>query len=134
MAETYQKSLMQVFKLKNWRMLFFLLKMYIELNPLSDFLSFPSKGGNLSNARFTMLSNLLSIFNFNATFENVIDMINQLDIYNQVTVAIPSVVWNEMEKQIIAKHDELLLTYKNTISKNITNFLFKFMGFGKHIR
>ncbi|MCR1961432.1 hypothetical protein SAMN04489758_1217 [Thomasclavelia cocleata] len=58
-----------------------------------------------------------TIFNFNATFENVIDMINQLDIYNQVTVAIPSVVWNEMEKQIIAKHDELLLTYKNTISK-----------------
>ncbi|PJN80222.1 hypothetical protein CWE04_09810 [Thomasclavelia cocleata] len=29
-----------------------------------------------------------TIFNFNATFENVIDMINQLDIYNQVTVAI----------------------------------------------
>lgn len=56
-------------------------------------------------------------FSFNATFENVIDMINQLDIYNQVTVAIPSVVWNEMEKQIIEKHDELLLTYKNTISK-----------------
>lgn len=44
-------------------------------------------------------------------------MINQLDIYNQVTVAIPSVVWSEMEKQIIGKHDELLLTYKNTISK-----------------
>lgn len=30
-------------------------------------------------------------FSFNSTFENVIDMINQLDIYNQVTVAIPSV-------------------------------------------
>lgn len=28
-------------------------------------------------------------------------MINQLDIYNQVTIAIPSVVWSEMEKQII---------------------------------
>lgn len=56
-------------------------------------------------------------FSFNATFENVIDMINQLDIYNQVTVAIPSVVWSEMEKQIIEKHDELLLIYKNTISK-----------------
>lgn len=56
-------------------------------------------------------------FSFNSTFENVIDMINQLDIYNQVTVAIPSVVWNEMEKQIIEKHDELLSTYKSTISK-----------------
>lgn len=58
-------------------------------------------------------------FSFNATFENVIDMINQLDIYNQVTVAIPSVVWNEMEKQIIEKHDELLLSYKNTITKKL---------------
>lgn len=56
-------------------------------------------------------------FSFNATFENVIDMINQLDIYNRVTVAIPSVVWNEMEKQIIEKHDELLLNYKTTITK-----------------
>lgn len=56
-------------------------------------------------------------FSFNSTFENVIDMINQLDIYNQVTVAIPSVVWSEMEKQIIEKHNELLSTYKSTISK-----------------
>lgn len=58
-----------------------------------------------------------SAFSFNATFENVIDMINQLDIYNRVTVAIPSVVWNEMENQIIEKHDELLLNYKTTITK-----------------
>lgn len=58
-------------------------------------------------------------FNFNATFENVIDMINRLDIYNQVTIAIPSVVWNEMEKQIIEKHDELLSIYKNTITKKL---------------
>ena len=56
-------------------------------------------------------------FSFNATFENIIDMINQLDIYNQVTIAIKSVVWSEMEKQIIEKHDELLITYKSTISK-----------------
>ena len=58
-------------------------------------------------------------FSFNATFENVIDMINQLDIYNQITVVIPSVVWNEMEKQIIEKHDESLLCYKNTITKKL---------------
>lgn len=58
-------------------------------------------------------------FSFNATYENVIDMINKLDIYNQVTVAIPSVVWNEMEKQIIEKHDELLLSYRNTITKKL---------------
>lgn len=58
-------------------------------------------------------------FSFNATYENVIDMINKLDIYNQVTVAIPSVVWNEMEKQIIEKHDELLLSYRNIITKKL---------------
>ena len=58
-------------------------------------------------------------FSFNATFETVIDMINKLDIYNQITVAIPSVVWSEMEKQIIEKHDELILNYKNTITKKL---------------
>ncbi len=43
-------------------------------------------------------------FSFNSTFENVIDMINQLDIYNQVTrLAIPSVVWTKWKKQIIEK-------------------------------
>ena len=58
-------------------------------------------------------------FSFNATFENVINMVNKLDIYNQVTIATPSVVWNEMKKQIIEKHDELLLSYKSTISKKL---------------
>lgn len=58
-------------------------------------------------------------FSFNATYENVIDMINQLDIYGQVVVAVPSVVWNEMENQIIEKHDELLLPYKTTITKKL---------------
>lgn len=58
-------------------------------------------------------------FSFNATYENVIDMINQLDIYDQVILAIPSVVWSEMEKQIIEKHDELLLPYKTTITNKL---------------
>lgn len=56
-------------------------------------------------------------FSFNATFEHAVGMIEQLDIYEYVTIAIPSVVWSEMEKQIIEKHDELLVTYKSTISK-----------------
>ena len=58
-------------------------------------------------------------FSFNATYENVIDMINQLDIYSQVVLAIPSVVWNEMERHIIEKHDELLLAYKTKITKKL---------------
>ena len=46
-------------------------------------------------------------------------MINQLDIYSQVILVIPSVVWRELEKQIIEKHDELLLTYRSTITNKV---------------
>lgn len=58
-------------------------------------------------------------FNFNTTYQNVIDMINQLDIYTQVVLVIPSVVWHEMERQIIEKHDELIQSYKSTIKKRL---------------
>ncbi len=51
---------------------------------------------------------------FNTTFEYVVGMIEQLDIYEYV-IAIPSVVWSEMEKPDYKKHDELLITYKSTI-------------------
>lgn len=54
-------------------------------------------------------------FSFNSTYENIIDMINQLDIYSQVVLVIPSVVWGELEQQIIEKHDELISKYINTI-------------------
>lgn len=42
-----------------------------------------------------------SSFSFNSTYDNVVNMINQLDIYESVNLVIPSVVWREMEKQII---------------------------------
>lgn len=58
-------------------------------------------------------------FSFNSTYDNVVDMINQLDIYGQVILGIPSVVWNEMEKQIIEKHDELIVPYRSTIAKKL---------------
>lgn len=58
-------------------------------------------------------------FSFNATYKNVIDMINQLDIYTKVVLEIPSVVWNEMERQIIEKHDELIQRYRSTIKKKL---------------
>ncbi|MCI8285344.1 MAG: DUF4935 domain-containing protein [Firmicutes bacterium] len=56
-------------------------------------------------------------FSFNATYNNVIDMINQLDIYDEVELIIPSVVWREMEQQIIDKHDESIENFKSTIRK-----------------
>ena len=58
-------------------------------------------------------------FSFNSTYRNVIDMVNQLDIYTKVVLAIPSVVWNEMKIQIVEKHDELIQSYKSTIKKRI---------------
>ena len=68
-------------------------------------------------------------FSFNATFQNVIDMINQLDIYNRVTIAIPSVVWNEMEKQIIEKlfpeysiHENSSVNYPEYIESKIEEY------------
>lgn len=56
-------------------------------------------------------------FTFNATFRNVLDMVNQLDIYEQVTIAIPEVTWNEMKKQIIEAHDKKILDLETTLRK-----------------
>lgn len=58
-----------------------------------------------------------TVFSFNATYENVVNMINALDIYEYVTIVIPTVVWKEMEKQIIEKHDECLTAFRTTITK-----------------
>ena len=58
-----------------------------------------------------------SSFSFNSTYDNVVNMINQLDIYESVNLVIPSVVWREMEKQIIEKHDERIVAFKKTIEK-----------------
>lgn len=56
-------------------------------------------------------------FSFNSTFKNVIDMINQLDIYEQVAVLIPEVTWNEMKKQIIDAHADKIETFKSYVKK-----------------
>ncbi len=56
-------------------------------------------------------------FSFNHTFENVVEMINQLDIYRQVVLVIPAVVWNEMKQQIIEAHNDKIREFRNKISK-----------------
>ena len=56
-------------------------------------------------------------FSFNSTFKNVIDMVNQLDIYEQVTIVIPEVTWNEMKKQIVDAHQKKVDEYKSYITK-----------------
>lgn len=56
-------------------------------------------------------------FSFSSTYSNVIDMINQLDIYEQVTIVIPEVTLNEMKKQIIDAHDKKIEDFKSYINK-----------------
>lgn len=56
-------------------------------------------------------------FSFNSTFKNTIDLINELDIYEKVTIAIPAVTWNEMTKQIIEAHDKKVAEFKSYVEK-----------------
>lgn len=44
-------------------------------------------------------------FSFSSTFQNVIDIVNEFDLYEYVTIVIPNVVWNEMIEQEIESHD-----------------------------
>lgn len=56
-------------------------------------------------------------FCFNSTYNNTIEMVNQLDIYEKVTIAIPNVVWSEMTKQIIDAHQSKFIEYEAYIKK-----------------
>ena len=56
-------------------------------------------------------------FAFNSTYDNVISLVSQLDIYEKVKIAIPTVVWNEMEKQIIDAHRRKLIDFEKYIEK-----------------
>ena len=56
-------------------------------------------------------------FSFSGTYDNVVEMINQGDIYEDVTLVIPSVVWNEMTEQIIECHDKALIEIEAKLKK-----------------
>lgn len=58
-----------------------------------------------------------SSFTFSGTYENVIGFINQLDIYEKVTVVIPTVVWKEMERQIIEAHQAKIIEFRDRAKK-----------------
>lgn len=58
-----------------------------------------------------------SSFSFNGTYENVIGFINQLDIYERVTIVIPTVVWEEMERQIIDAHQSKIREFRDKANK-----------------
>ncbi len=69
---------------------------------------------NILFQRYDKMADFTS-FSFNATFENVTAMVNQLDIYDNVKLAIPEVVWNEMTKQIIDAHDHKIIEHQSRI-------------------
>ena len=71
---------------------------------------------NILHQQYDKMANFTA-FSFNSTFKNVVDLINALDIYEKVTVAIPEVVWEEMTKQIIEAHDKRIVDFKSYIQK-----------------
>lgn len=58
-----------------------------------------------------------SSFCFNSTYENVVGFINQLDIYERVVIVIPTVVWEEMECQIIQAHQLKITEFRDKANK-----------------
>jgi len=58
-----------------------------------------------------------STFSFNSTYDNVVDLINQLDIYEQVVIVIPAVVWKEMERHIISAHQLKVKEFREKVAK-----------------
>lgn len=60
-----------------------------------------------------------STFYFNRTYDHVVGMINQADIYEYVSLVIPNVVWSEMTKQIVEAHNEKLELIKNQLKKYV---------------
>ena len=59
-----------------------------------------------------------SKFQFNATYQNIINVVNEFDIYESVSFLIPAVVWEEMKKQEIEAHDIKLEEVKRKIEKH----------------
>ena len=47
-------------------------------------------------------------FSFNSNFNNIIEKIESLDIYSEVSISIPFVTWEEMKKQKIDAYNEKL--------------------------
>ncbi|MDU7336741.1 MAG: PIN domain-containing protein [Clostridium sp.] len=57
-------------------------------------------------------------FSFNSTFDNVVGILEELDIYEHITVLVPTVVYEEMKKQKISAHDDKKETLQKAIGKS----------------
>lgn len=56
-------------------------------------------------------------FSFNATYSNVVGMIDQLDIYEAVSIVIPMVVWSESKKQIVEAYKTQRQDFQEKVNK-----------------
>src|SRR6056297_3621688 len=66
-------------------------------------------------------------FYFNSTFKNIIDKVEELDLYNSIKIGIPSVVWQEMKKQKIDAYNSNI----ETLEQKMKKFQFPFHKFDK---
>lgn len=62
-------------------------------------------------------------FYFNSTFGNVLDKIEALDIYENVNVAIPTVVWEEMKVQNLEAYNSKVEQVKKTVEKFVFPYI-----------
>ena len=56
-------------------------------------------------------------FKFNGSYDTIISMVNTLDIYDNVTLLVPEIVWGEMTEQIIDAHSKELEELKSITKK-----------------
>lgn len=47
-------------------------------------------------------------FSLNTEYESIIELVNQMDIYESVGIIIADVVWTELKKQIVEAHDKYI--------------------------
>lgn len=64
-------------------------------------------------------------FYFDSTFKNIIDKIEELDVYEHIEVAIPNVVWEEMKEQKIRAYYDRL----QEVNDKVIKFKFPFHEF-----
>jgi hypothetical protein len=66
-------------------------------------------------------------FYFNSTFKNIIDKVEELDLYKNIEIGIPSVVWQEMKRQKIDSYNSNV----ETLEQKMKKYQFPFHKFDK---
>lgn len=77
-------------------------------------------------------------FSFGKKFEEIIDLVNQLDIYENITLVIPEVSWRELTKQIEdaykAKVDDIVNTFEKFKFPGMRLDVYKSINYPEYIK